>query len=115
RSVEGDGLAELFRDAASRTGLRVVGEGRMDPRAKEWKDLLADVAKAKPDAVFFGGELGTNLDSFWDQLHAAVPRARLIGTHDLLSPSFYGNLGDSASSTYLTSVAQDPRQLPAKG
>src|SRR5215212_3536317 len=36
RSVEGDGLAELFRVAAGKRALRVVGQDRMDPRAKDY-------------------------------------------------------------------------------
>jgi branched-chain amino acid transport system substrate-binding protein len=115
RSVEGDGLAELFRVAAAKIGVRIVGQDRMDPRARDYKDLGAKVAKADPDAVFFGGGVESNAVPLWNELHARVGGARLIGTHDLLSPSFYGRIGDAESQTYLTSAAQDPRQLPARG
>ena len=61
RSVEGDGLAELFRVAAGHgRALRIVGEDRMDPRARGLPDLAAKVAKAEPDAVFFGGGVESN-------------------------------------------------------
>jgi branched-chain amino acid transport system substrate-binding protein len=115
RSVEGDGLAELFRVAAGKAGLRVVGEDRMDPRAKDYRDLGDKIAKARPDAVFFGGGVESNAGALWRDLHDAVPAARLIGTHDLLTPAFYGTLGAAERQTYLTSVAQDPSQLPARG
>jgi branched-chain amino acid transport system substrate-binding protein len=114
RSAEGDGLAELFRVAAQKHGLEVVGEDRMDPRAKEYNDLVAKIAQTHPDAVFFGGAVA-NADVLWRALQQAVPKARLIGTHELLSPDFYGHLGASEGRTYLTSVAQDPGQLPARG
>src|SRR5204863_315033 len=71
RSVEGDGLAELFRVAAGKRGLRVVGEDRMDPRAKDYRDLAAKVAKANPDVVFFGGGVQSNAARLWDDLHDA--------------------------------------------
>ena len=87
----------------------------MDPRARDYRDLVAKVAKADPDAVFFGGGVESNALPLWAELHDGVPGARLIGTHDLLAPSFYGRLGGAEAQTYLTSVAQDPSQLPVRG
>jgi branched-chain amino acid transport system substrate-binding protein len=115
RTVEGDGLAELFRVAAGKNGIRVVGQDRMDPRASDYRDLADEIAKARPDSVFFGGGVESNAQALWAALHHALPDAKLIGTHDLLTPDFYGGLGASESRTYLTSVAQDPSQLPVRG
>ncbi len=115
RSVEGDGLAELFRVAAAKAGVRIVGQDRMDPRARDYRDLVGKVAKTHPDAVFFGGGVESNAVPLWSELHARLGDARLIGTHELLAPSFYRRIGDAEPQTYLTSVAQDPRQLPARG
>jgi branched-chain amino acid transport system substrate-binding protein len=115
RSVEGDGLAELFRVAAGKDGMRVVGQNRMDPRASDYKDLGDDIAKTHPDAVFFGGGAESNAGALWAALHEAVPNAKLAGTHDLLTPDFYRGLGAAERQTFLTSVAQDPGQLPAQG
>jgi len=115
RTVEGDGLAELVRAAAQKVGLQVAGFDRADPRAKDYKDLASKVAKASPDAVYFGGGVDSNALQLWNDLHAALPQARLLGSHDLLVPEFYGRLGGAEADTYLTSVAQDPSQLPARG
>ena len=115
RSVEGDGLAELFRVAAGSNGLRVVGNDRSDPRATDYRDLADKVAKVRPDAVFFGGGLDSNALALWEALNRAVPDARLIGTHDLLAPTFYSRLGGAERQTYLTSVAQAPGLLPVRG
>jgi branched-chain amino acid transport system substrate-binding protein len=115
RSVEGDGLAELFRAAAQKGGLEVLDFDRADPRAKDYRDLASKVEKANPDAVFFGGGVESNALTLWNDLHAALPRARLIGSHDLLVSEFYRRLGAAESRTYLTSVAQDTRQLPPRG
>jgi branched-chain amino acid transport system substrate-binding protein len=115
RTVEGDGLAELFRVAAGKNGIRVVGQNRMDPRASDYKDLADEIAKTRPDAVFFGGGEESNASALWTALHDVVPGAKLIGTHDLLTPAFYRGLGPAERQTYLTSVAQDPGQLPARG
>jgi branched-chain amino acid transport system substrate-binding protein len=115
RSAEGDGLAELFRVAAGERGVRVVGELRMDPRASDYRDLAREIAQTGPDAVFFGGGADSNAEVLWRDLSAAVPSARLIGTHELLDESFYGGLGRAERRTYITSVAQDTSQLPARG
>jgi branched-chain amino acid transport system substrate-binding protein len=115
RTTEGDGLAELFRVAAGKRGLRVVGEDRMDPRAKDYVDLVDKITQTHPDAVFFGGSADSNAAVLWRALHDAVPSARLIGTHDLLSQDFFSRLGAAERQTYITSVAQDPRQLPTRG
>jgi branched-chain amino acid transport system substrate-binding protein len=115
RSTEGDGLAELFRVAADKRGLRLVGEDRVDPRVTDYRKLGDKIAQADPDVVFFGGGVESNAVALWQELQKSVPRARLIGTHNLLSPEFYRRLGDAERRTYLTSVAQDPRQLPARG
>jgi len=113
RSVEGDGLAELFRVSAGKQGLRVVGQDRMDPRAKDYRDLASKVAKTNPDAVFFGGGDESSAPRLWADLHDAVPNARLMATNDLLTPSFYRNLGGGERQTYIASAAQDPSQLPS--
>jgi branched-chain amino acid transport system substrate-binding protein len=115
KSVEGDGLAELVRAAVQKLGLDVVGFERMDPRARDYRKLSSDVAKAHPDVVYFGGGVESNATVLWSDLHAALPGARLMGSHDLLVPQFYGRLGEGEARTYLTSVAQDPHQLPARG
>jgi branched-chain amino acid transport system substrate-binding protein len=115
RSQEGDGLAELFRVSADGRGVRVVGEQRMDPRASDYRDLAREIARSRPDAIFFGGGADSNARVLWRDLSAAVPSARLIGTHELLDQSFYGALGRAERRTFITSVAQDPRQLPARG
>ena len=69
----------------------------------------------RPDAVFFGGGAESNATKLWRDLNDAVPSARLVGCHNLLSKAFYSGLGRAERQTYLTSVAQDVGQLPARG
>ena len=115
KSLEGDGLVELYRAVASEVGVRVVGTDRMDPRADEYRELARDVARTKPDAVYFGGGEASNALRLWRDLDEALPDAILVGSHNLLVPSFYERLGSAERRTYITSSAQDPRQLPASG
>jgi branched-chain amino acid transport system substrate-binding protein len=115
KSVAGGGLAEQFRIAAERGGVEVVGRKGMDPRADEYRDVAEDVAKKRPDLVYFGGGVESNAVRFWQDLHAELPSALLMGAAGLLAPDFYGRIGDAAGKTYLVSAALDLRQLPPRG
>ena len=114
KSAEGQGLTEQFRLAASHLGLTIAGLKSIDSNAHDYRGLAAQIAKAKPDLVYFGGGL-ENTVRLWRELHAAIPRARLMGSGELLVPDFYRKLGGAGPRTYLTSPAQDPRELPARG
>ncbi|MGH2979746.1 MAG: branched-chain amino acid ABC transporter substrate-binding protein [Solirubrobacterales bacterium] len=115
KSLEGDGLVELYRAVAPEVGLRIVGADRMDPRSDEYRDLARDVARTRPDAIYFGGAETSNALRLWRDLDEALPEALLIGSHQLLVPAFYERLGGAESRTYITSVAQHPSQLPPSG
>jgi branched-chain amino acid transport system substrate-binding protein len=115
KSLEGDGLVELYRAVAPEVGLRIVGADRMDPRADEYRDLARKIAGARPDAIYFGGAEDSNAVRLWRDLSDAMPDALLIGSNNLLVPEFYERLGNAERRTYLTSVAQHPSQLPASG
>jgi branched-chain amino acid transport system substrate-binding protein len=115
KTLEGDGLVELYRSVAPEVGVRIVGADRMDPRSDDYRDLARDVARARPDAIYFGGAEASNALRLWRDLDEAVPEALLIGSHNLLVPAFYERLGNAESRTYITSVAQHPSQLPPSG
>ncbi len=115
RSLEGDGVAKLYIDAAKQAGLRVVGQERMDPRDEDYRDLAREIARLRPGAVYFGGGADSNAVRLWKDLSEAVPEALKIGSNNLLVPEFYGRLGAAQARTYLTSVAQDPSRLPPRG
>lgn len=115
KSLEGNGLIEQFRVAAEKLGLKIVDEKTMDPLAKDYNELVADIAKTSPDTVYVGGSQEGNALALWRDLHAAMPSARLMGPNGLLVPAFYSKLGSAAKDTYLTASVQNPRQLPATG
>jgi branched-chain amino acid transport system substrate-binding protein len=87
----------------------------MDPRADNYLDLAKEIAGKHPDLVYFGGGVESNALRFWQDMHAAAPGARLMGSDLLLVPDFYEHLGSAAPLTYLTSATKDPSRLPPKG
>jgi branched-chain amino acid transport system substrate-binding protein len=115
KSLEGDGLVELYRAVAPEVGLRIVGADRMDPRSDDYVDLAAEIAKTRPDAIYFGGADSSNALRLWRDLDDAMPEVVLMGSQNLLVPSFYERLGNAERRTYITSVAQNARQLPPPG
>jgi branched-chain amino acid transport system substrate-binding protein len=115
KSLEGDGLVELYRSVAPAVGLNVVGTDRMDPRSDEYRDLAREIADTRPDAVYFGGGESSNALRLWRDVTDAVPDALLMGSQSLLVPEFYRQLGAAERRTYLTSVAQHPSELPPRG
>ena len=80
------------RLAASHPGLTIAGLKSIDSSAHDYRGLAAQIAKAKPDVVYFGGGL-ENTVRLWRELHAAMPRARLMGSGELLVSDFYRKLG----------------------
>jgi branched-chain amino acid transport system substrate-binding protein len=114
RSVEGRALVEQIR-IASEGKLEVAGRKGMDPRADDYVDLAREIAGKDPDLVYFGGGVESNALRFWQDMHAAAPSARLMGSDLLLVPDFYQHLGSAAALTYLTSATRDPSRLPPKG
>jgi branched-chain amino acid transport system substrate-binding protein len=114
KSVEGRGLVEQFRIAAE-DKLTIIDTKGMDPREDDYADLTREIADARPDLVYFGGGVESNALRFWRDMHAAVPAARLMGSHRLLVPDFYEEIGSAASRTYLVSATKDPSRLPARG
>ena len=114
RSAEGRGLVEQFRLAAE-DRLTVIDRKGMDPREDEYGDLAEEIARSRPELVYFGGRVDSNALRFWQDMHAAAPDARLMGSDRLLVPDFYRRLGSAAPRTFLTSATRDPSRLPERG
>lgn len=115
KGVASQGLVEQFDLAADRLGLEIVGRKGMDPRSDDYRGLTEKIRKSNPDLIYFGGSVESNALRLWQDLHAGVPRARLMGSGGLVVPEFYERLGDAAGATYLTSAAEDTSQLPPLG
>jgi branched-chain amino acid transport system substrate-binding protein len=87
----------------------------MDPRAEDYRDFCREVARARPDLVYFGGGVESNARTFWRDLSAALPQALLMGSNRLVAPAFYRGLRSAGERTFLVAAAQDPSVLPPRG
>jgi branched-chain amino acid transport system substrate-binding protein len=114
KGVTGESLVAQFEASARDAGMAVERKS-MDPRASDYRDFVKQVAKARPDLVYFGGGVESNAKQLWRDLAPAVPGARLMGSARLISPDFYRGLRSVGERTFLVSATQDPSQLPAAG
>jgi branched-chain amino acid transport system substrate-binding protein len=116
KSVTGESLIAQFVNAGDDRGLAVARKS-MDPRADNYRDLVREIAAGRPDLVYFGGGVESNGVRFWRDLEAGVPRARLMASARMISPSFYRGLraGTGAERTLLVSATRDPSRLPPMG
>lgn len=60
RELYGRGLAEMFKRAAPRYGIKVVGFEGIDPKASNYRSLVTKMRQRRPDLVYFGGTTQTN-------------------------------------------------------
>jgi len=110
-------LAAILVEDAKRAGIEVVGEGTLDTTAStEFAGEVKKVGESGAQAVFFSGLPNAGAVALWQQLHAAEPHLRLLGSSTLAegftagSPagapaelSFAARIGAAGASTYLAS------------
>lgn len=56
----GRGVADVFVRAARSQGLEVLGRESVDPKAQEYRSLMAKVRAHAPDWIYYGGTTQTN-------------------------------------------------------
>lgn len=78
RSLYGKGIADVFAVAAEEIGLRVLGREGIDPKAQEYRSLMAKIRELDPDWVYFGGTTQTNAGQIAKDMVAVGLRARLM-------------------------------------
>ena len=107
-------LASIVAMDAARGGVQVVGRDSVDTTARDFSGEISKVSAKHPDAVFFAGGANPGSVRLWQQLNAALPGAKLLGSSALAVPSFTTRIGGSAGSdTYLTTPTLAPRLYPA--
>jgi branched-chain amino acid transport system substrate-binding protein len=128
-------LAAILAEAAKQAGIEVVGEDTIDTTAStEYSEEARKVTASGAQAVFFSGQPGAGAFALWQQLHAAEPSLKLLGssslaetaaTHATTAPAsspqgtaasetpFPSQLGAAASSTYIGTPTLPAALYPA--
>ena len=110
-------LADRFAREAQDRGMEVVGRLGWDPTARDYDELAATVAAARPDALFLGGTLSSNGAAVVRALRAALGRRATV----LLPDGFTGTellvdeAGGAATGAYVSVTGLTTEDLPAEG
>lgn len=112
----GQGLAQVFRDAAGKAGLEVKGFEGIDGKASDYRALSTKVKNANPELVYYGGITQNNAGKLWKDLRATLGRdAKLMGPDGIFEEAFIKDAGDAAEGTYITFGGVPPEKLAGKG
>jgi branched-chain amino acid transport system substrate-binding protein len=106
-------LAAIFAEDAKRAGIEVVGEGTLDTTAStEFGGEVKKISASGAQAVFFSGLPDAGAVALWQELHAAEPHLRLLGSSSLNEGSLFGARGAGRSGQEASVFAE--RSFPAR-
>lgn len=117
RGLYGKGIADVFSATAETLGIKVLGREGIDPKAQEYKSLMAKIKQLGPNWVYFGGTTQTNAGQIAKDLVAAGLAAKLMVPDACFEEAFIRaagaeNVNDRA---YLTFGGLPPQKLEGKG
>ena len=91
----GRGLAEVFIATAEDIGLTVLGHDSIDPKAQEYRSLMARIKNLHPDWLYFGGTTQTNAGQVAKDMVASGLNAKLMLPDASLEQAFIQAAGAS--------------------
>ena len=113
----GVGVADAFGLAAERSGMRVVGSGRWDAKARDYRELAERIRRSGADVVYLGGYVFNNGPRLIKDLRQALgPEAQIIGPDGFnqLAPIVEG--AGAAGEGFAPTIAVVPNsELPSEG
>jgi branched-chain amino acid transport system substrate-binding protein len=116
--LAGMGLADAYQRVLPGLGIKVLGRSALQQSqpTSSAASVAAQIAKARPDAVFFGGEPDTGGDVFADALRAAGVTVPLIGGDGLFTSSWIvgtnGAYHPGSQNSWMTVIGTDPLADP---
>ncbi len=117
RGLYGKGIADVFSVTAEALGLKVLGREGIDPKAQEYKSLMAKIKQLNPDWVYFGGTTQTNAGQIAKDLVSSGQREKLRGPDACFEDAFIKaagpeNVNDRA---HITFGGLPPAKLEGRG
>ena len=98
RTAYGQGVAEVFKNAAKARGIEIVSEQYTTDKATDFMAILTSIKSKNPDGIFYGG-----MDP------QAGPMLRQIETLGMANVKFFG--GDGICTEKLTELAGGAKTL----
>jgi len=117
QEVYGKGIADIFRGEATKRGIQVVGYEGIDPKAPEYKALMAKIKDAGPDAIYFGGITQNNAGQLVKDMVSAGLTTKFMGPDGIYEKAFIEAAGaDNANGRcFITFGGIPPKELTGKG
>lgn len=108
----GAGFLMAMRPLLRAAGITVVGRDDVDPHQPDPRDLVEQIARASPDAVFYAGDAHEAVVRLWQDLSVADPDLKLFTHGSIVDPSFIEQVGPAAERTYVTRPLLGLRAYP---
>ena len=111
----GQVIATTFAATATELGMEVVGQGRIDPKAADYRALATTIQASGVDAIYFGGIAQNNAGQLWRDLRAAMPDVLLMASDGVIEQTFFEEAGPAAEGTYVSFAGLPPEKLTGRG
>jgi branched-chain amino acid transport system substrate-binding protein len=114
----GKGIADQFQQNAEALGIQVLGRESIDPKAANYRSLMAKIAQLNPSAIYFGGITPNNVGQLVnDKVGAGMSNQDVIfmGPDGILENAFIEAAGDASEGVYATFAGLPASELPGKG
>src|SRR5262249_12025401 len=104
--------AETLRQAAQDSGLRIVRTEALFPASTDYRDTVARLASASPDALLIAASLPTSA-AFWREASGAARFGIVVGSMNTAPEDFLAVAGKDARSAYFPSPVPNLTASPA--
>jgi branched-chain amino acid transport system substrate-binding protein len=112
KGLYGRSLAQMVYDGDRHAGMRAYRDEVVNGAA-DFIEIAQRMKALGADCMFFAGIRPATAVQLWKDVHDAVPRAQLFGSHYIADPSFVGALSPREQSlTYLTTPTLPKRLYP---
>ncbi len=117
RNLYGKGLADTVEATAAADGLKVLGHEGIDPKAQEYKSLMAKIAALSPDFIYYGGTTQTNAGQLLKDMVAAGLKSKFMAPDGCYEDAFISAAGAEIANgrAHLTFGGVPPEKLTGKG
>jgi branched-chain amino acid transport system substrate-binding protein len=113
--VYGVGVARMTAAAARVNGIRVVGTGRMDYRASNYRRLAREIRHTRADGFFFGGITADNAVQLYADVFRASPKIKFFGPDGVAETAFTKRIPKGAQRRmHITVGTIDPLDYPGQ-
>jgi branched-chain amino acid transport system substrate-binding protein len=117
RSLYGKGVADVFAVSGEQLGLRVLGREGIDPKAQEYRSLMAKIRELDPDWIYFGGTTQTNAGQVAKDMVAVGLRSNMMVPDGCFEDAFIEAAGAKVveGRVFVTFGGVPPDALTGKG